>query len=50
MELDYASVCVVANWAAGKTDEIITMDIIEKNLQTGITRVCDLLAAVIPIV
>lgn len=50
LELDYASICVVANRAAGKTDEIITMEIIEKNLQAGITRVCDLLAAVIPLV
>jgi 5'-methylthioinosine phosphorylase len=49
-ELDYASVCVVANWAAGKSDDIITLHVIEKNLQAGITSVCDLLKAVIPLV
>lgn len=50
LQLDYASVCVVANWAAGKSDDSITMEIIEKNLQIGITRVCDLLEAVIPLI
>ena len=50
LQLDYASVCVVANWAAGKSDDIITMDIIETNLQAGISSVCDLLEAVIPLI
>ena len=50
LELDYLSICVIANWAAGKSDDIITMDIIDKNLQTGITSVCDLLEAVIPLI
>ena len=50
LDLDYASVCVVANWAAGKSDETITMEIIEKNLQAGISSVCDLLEAVIPLI
>ena len=50
LDLDYASVCVGANWAAGKSDETITMEIIEKNLQAGISSVCDLLEAVIPLI
>jgi len=50
LEVDYVSICVVVNWAAGKSDDIITMDVIEKNLQAGITSVCDLLAAVIPLI
>lgn len=49
LELDYASVCVVANWAAGKSGGIITMENIEKCLQKGIKDVCRLLEAVIPV-
>ncbi len=43
LDIGYASVCVVANWAAGKTNEEITMAIIEKNLGHGIRNVCLLL-------
>ena len=50
LELNYASVCVVANWAAGKADGIISMDVIEKNLHEGISRVCKLLEAAIPLI
>jgi 5'-methylthioinosine phosphorylase len=50
LELNYASVCLVANWAAGKSDDIITMDIIEKNLHDGIKKVCNLLEATIPLI
>lgn len=49
LELDYASVCVVANWAAGKSDDIITMTEIEKNLVQGISQVRSLLEAAIPL-
>lgn len=35
MEMDYASICVVVNWAAGKSDETITMDAIRANLDNG---------------
>ena len=50
LELNYASICLVANWAAGKSDDIITMDIIEKNLHDGINNVCKLLEATIPLI
>ncbi len=43
LEIPYASACIVANWAAGKTDGIITMEEIEKNLQQGINDLCKLL-------
>jgi len=47
LELDYASICVVVNWAAGKSGEEITMDLIEANLKKGIGTVHALLASVI---
>jgi 5'-methylthioinosine phosphorylase len=50
LELNYTSICLVANWAAGKSDDIITMDIIEKNLHDGINNVCKLLEATIPLI
>lgn len=49
-EIKYASICVVANWAAGKSDDVITMEIIEKNLADGIKKVCMLLEAAIPLI
>ncbi len=50
LEINYASVCLVVNWAAGKSDDVITMDNIEKNLVDGIKNVCKLLESVIPMV
>ncbi len=43
LELCYACCAVVANWAAGKADGIITMEDIEKNLKGGMQQVGDLL-------
>jgi 5''-deoxy-5''-methylthioadenosine phosphorylase len=50
LELNYASISVVVNRAAGKSDEAITMDMIEKNLKSGIEKACQLLEAAIPII
>ena len=50
LEINYASICLVANWAAGITDDIITMETIEKNLHDGINHVCQLLEATIPLI
>lgn len=47
-ELCYASISVVANLAAGRGTEDLTMDIIEKNLNSGMQRVRQLLEATIP--
>lgn len=46
LEMEYASICVNANWAAGLSDELITMETIEKNLEEGLEKVRKLLAAV----
>ena len=47
LELCYASICVVANMAAGKGADEITMEEIEKNLQQGMEDVRTLLESVI---
>lgn len=50
LEVNYASICLVVNWAAGKSEDIITMEIIEKNLDAGINNVCKLLETAIPLI
>jgi len=47
LELSYACVALVANWAAGKSEDLISMDIIQKNLLEGIKNVRKLLAAAV---
>ncbi len=48
LELCYASVAVVANFAAGKSNNTITMELIEQNLTEGMIAVKKLLEVVIP--
>ena len=36
MEMDYASICVVANWAAGVSDQAISMEGIESTLKVAV--------------
>ncbi|GAB4253837.1 MAG: S-methyl-5'-thioinosine phosphorylase [Methylomicrobium sp.] len=45
--IDYAALAVIANWAAGKTANEITMAEIEQNLQKGMTDTAELLKALI---
>ena len=47
LEVDYACCALVVNWAAGKTDEVITMEIIENNLKEGMGKIHILLATVL---
>ena len=47
LEIDYACCALVVNRAAGKTDEPITMEIIENNLQEGLGKIQTLLATVL---
>ena len=47
LELHYASCAVIANWAAGLSDELITMAEIEKNLLSGMEQVKKLLSQLI---
>ena len=39
LEINYACLALVVNWAAGKTDEEITMKIIESNLEKGMDKI-----------
>jgi len=45
LNIDYAAIAVVANWAAGKTGEEITMAEIEHHLHTGMAKTIGLLKA-----
>lgn len=47
-DLCYASISVVANLAAGRGTDNLTMEVIEKNLNNGMIQVRKLLEAVIP--
>lgn len=47
LEIDYASICVNANWAAGLSDELITMQAIEKNITEGMRQVRQLILQIL---
>ncbi len=47
LEIEYACCSLVVNWAAGKSDEIITMEIIENNLKEGLGKIHQLISAVL---
>lgn len=49
LELDYACIAVVANWAAGRSTADITMEMIEHNLSEGMVKVRTLLEKTIPV-
>ncbi|MGZ8135733.1 MAG: S-methyl-5'-thioinosine phosphorylase [Methylococcaceae bacterium] len=49
LDMEYASVSVVANWAAGKTEGEITMAEIEQNLHIGMANAASLLKAFLSI-
>ena len=48
MELCYACLAVVANMGAGRGDEEITMEMIERHLTTGMADVRRLLEHIVP--
>lgn len=48
LELCYASIAVVANMAAGRGDEAITMEMIERHLSSGLADVRRLLEHIVP--
>ncbi len=45
--LPYASVCLVVNWAAGLTDDIITMAEISRVLSEGIDDIRAILGQIV---
>ncbi|NOY67019.1 MAG: S-methyl-5'-thioinosine phosphorylase [Gammaproteobacteria bacterium] len=48
LDICYATCAVVANWAAGKADDVITMEVIEANLKKGMEKVRLLLSKTLP--
>ncbi|MCK5696849.1 MAG: S-methyl-5'-thioinosine phosphorylase [Gammaproteobacteria bacterium] len=50
LNIEYASICVNANWAAGLSDELITMKMIEKNLDGGLNNVRQILSEVLTLI
>ena len=48
MKLCYATVAMTVNPAAGKSEQVISIKEIERNLTTGMARVCQLLEAALP--
>lgn len=47
LKMEYACCSLVVNWAAGKTDEMITMEIIENNLKEGLGKIHELISALL---
>ena len=47
LEMDYAAISVVANWAAGKSEGEITMEEIERHLHKGMANTAELLKALL---
>ena len=47
LDMSYVSCCIVANWAAGKSAEVITMEDINANLTTAMATAGALLDATI---
>ena len=47
--LEYASLSLVVNWAAGRSDEVLTLNSLKVHLDAGMVNVRELLLAVIPI-
>lgn len=47
LNIDYATIAVVANWAAGKTEGEITMSEIEQHVGNGMSKVINILTAFI---
>ena len=50
MNINYACLSLVVNLAAGKTDEQITMEIIESNLEKGMGKVKTILEEMIKLI
>lgn len=48
LNLEYACCAVIANWAAGKSDGIITMEEIDKNLKDGMASARAILEQTLP--
>lgn len=50
LEIDYVCLSLVVNWGAGKSEEKITMKIIENNLKTGMSKIKTILEETIKLI
>ncbi len=50
LDLCYATCAVIANWAAGKGDGVITMEDIDRHLKTGMDQVRSLLEHILKVI
>lgn len=47
--LEYASLALVVNWGAGRSDQILTLNTLKVHLDAGMVNVRSLLLQVIPL-
>lgn len=45
LDINYASICLVVNWAAGKSNDLITMELIRSHIETGMITILELIKA-----
>jgi 5'-methylthioinosine phosphorylase len=50
LKINYVSICLVVNWAAGKSDELITMDSIQRHIDTGMNKILEVLKELVKII
>ena len=50
LEISYATCAVIVNWAAGKSEDLITMASIQRQLAGGMSKVKTLLAQAVPMI
>ena len=50
LDINYVCLSLVVNWAAGKSDEEITMAVIEKHLEEGMDKVKTMLEKAIKLI
>jgi 5'-methylthioinosine phosphorylase len=43
LDINYVSICLVVNWAAGKSDELITMELIRSHIESGMVEILELI-------
>ena len=50
LEINYVSICLVVNWAAGKSEKLITMESIQNHIDTGMKKILGLIRELVKII
>ncbi len=50
LDIDYVSICLVVNWAAGKSEELITMESIRSHIDSGMNKILGLIKHTVKII